>query len=54
MESWTLKALAEEYGTDVQSLRDRSNIGPDVPEDQHLTDLQEQNVRNSWEQARNV
>lgn len=44
----TLKTLAEEYATDVETLQAASNVGPNVLEDDELTPLQEQNVRGSW------
>jgi hypothetical protein len=48
-----LKYLAEELGTDVETLRQVSTIG-DYPEDFRLNELQEANVRNSFEVARNA
>jgi len=48
-----LKYLAEELGTDVETLRSLSTIG-DYPEDFRLNELQEANVRNSFETARNA
>jgi hypothetical protein len=44
----TLKTLAEEYATTVEALRQASNVGPNVNEDDALTPLQEQNVRGTW------
>lgn len=50
----TLQDLADEYGVSVDDLRNASNVGPDVTEEQVLTQIQEQNARNSWEQSRNA
>lgn len=44
-----LKDLAEDFGTDVETLRRTSNLGDTVEEDTDLTPLQEQNVRGSWQ-----
>jgi hypothetical protein len=46
-----MKDLADQYGTDVESLRRNSNVGVNVADDADLTPLQEQNVRGTWEQT---
>lgn len=43
----TMKSLAEELGTDTETLRQGSNVR-DVTDEQDLTPLQEQNLRGTW------